>query len=195
MNITLFWKLIEHSNTQQIDADLHLENLIVQLSELSNEDILDYEYRLREVLEECNKYSVLAAAKIIEGYVSDDSFLYFRCGLIAHGKDFFYKSLENIDHLVDVNMDILEIGEDYLYISDDAFIKKNGEDVVHPLPRETASSYLDYNTNLSIKGEDWKEEDLPKLYPKLWEKFGVNNPMKDAIEEIITKYFDNRDKH
>lgn len=108
-------------------------------------------------------------AKIVNDYVRDDSFLYFRCRLIAEGKDIFNKSITNPDSIAERTIEELEFGgEDMLYVSDNAFIIKFGKNSTKELPRDVACDFLDYNFGYDIKGEDWIEEELPSKYPKLW---------------------------
>lgn len=190
MDKNIFWNLIEESKQESKHIEQQIEDLTIKLSQLDEQDIIGFEYRFREALDECDHFSILAAAKIIQGYVSDDSFLYLRCGIIAHGRAFLSKTIENPDNLIFANVRALENGEGFLYIADDAFTRKIGQNTNKPLPRIVALNYLNYEGYRSIKGEDWKEEDLPNMYPKLWAKFGEDNPRKHAIDELISKCFD-----
>jgi len=55
-----------------------------------------------------------------------------------------------------------------------AFEQRTGreEDEDDTFPRAVASTRgLEYDFNVVTKGKDWTEEQLPMMFPKLWEKF------------------------
>ena len=61
-----------------------------------------------------------------------------------------------------------------LYVSTEAYRKKTGiEEENETFPRNVAFQkglsydFVDYDP----EGEDWKKEDLPSMFPKLWDKF------------------------
>ncbi len=172
MNKKVFWEIIEQSKEESENFSHQVKLLISKLSQLEESRIISFEYRLREVISELARYNIMAVAKIVNDYVSDDSFLYFRCRLIAEGKEFLYKVIENPDIIAEYDIQDLELGgEEMLYIADHAFIKKFGEDTEKELPRDVAFDYLNYDGFEEIKGEDWKEEDLPVKYPELWNRY------------------------
>ncbi|WP_316835078.1 DUF4240 domain-containing protein [Pedobacter nutrimenti] len=122
-----------------------------------------------------NDYKALAFAKIVDGYVSDDSFLYFRCWVIAQGLDFYTLTLKNPDLTADmIDSDTEPDFEGLLYVADAAYQNLHKDSDEDELPRDVARTQgFDYDDLAQeITGEDWEEDDLPKLYPKLWAKFG-----------------------
>lgn len=172
MNESSFWHLIEISKNLRKNFSDQIDFLTKSLAKLPEQEIIDFEFRFREALVFSSSYEIMAASKIIIGYVSDDSFLYFRCRLIAEGKDFFYNANNNPDCIAENDIQDLEYeGEEMLYISDNAFVLKFGEDTNKDLPRDAANEYIDYNNWNDIKGEDWDENELPLKYPKLWSKY------------------------
>jgi len=172
MNELVFWEIIEQSKEESRDFSHQIELLINKLSYLEESKIIEFEYRFREALSKSARYNIMAAAKIVNDYVSDDSFLYFRCRLIAEGKELFNKAIENPEVIANSNIQELEFGgEEMLYITDQAFIKKFGEDSEKELPRDIAFKYLNYDEGEEIKGENWKEEELPFKYPEMWNRY------------------------
>ncbi|MCK9451229.1 MAG: DUF4240 domain-containing protein [Bacteroidales bacterium] len=172
MNELVFWEIIEQSKEESRDFTHQIELLINKLSLLEESKIIEFEYRFREALSKSARYNIMAAAKIVNDYVSDDSFLYFRCRLIAEGKELFHKAIENPEVIAKSNIQELEFGgEEMLYIADHAFIKKLGGDTGEELPRDKAFDYLNYDEGEEIEGEDWKEEELPFKYPELWKRY------------------------
>jgi len=170
MKEVIIWEIIEQSKEERRDFKNQAEILINKLSQLSENEIVGFEFTFREMLAKSCHYNILAAAKIIEGYVNDDSFLYFRCRLLAEGKDFYFKVIENPDYIADNPVQETD-GELLLTVADKAFIKKTGENTEEELPREAALSYINYDEGEVMLGESWEENKLPQKYPKLWGKY------------------------
>ncbi len=117
------------------------------------------------------------AGYILNGGCSDDSFEYFRCWLIAHGKEHFYTAMENPDTLVvfyTPDVDDYHF-EDFMYVASDAFEKKTGKDI---------DDFIDYQSFQFTEGKypkmefNWEEEDIesmkaicPKLMEKAWSQY------------------------
>jgi hypothetical protein len=167
-----FWRVIDFAHQQaKVDEGL-FENLLVKnLSQYSSEGIIEFECLLEQQLLAADDFKIMAAQKIIEGSVTDDSYLYFRCWLISQGKNVFEEALRNPDSLANLDTEgtVAEF-EPLLYVSTQAYENKTGkheEDV--SFPRNVASVRgLNYDSASGTKGEDWKEEQLPTLLPKLW---------------------------
>jgi len=53
------------------------------------EQIIEFEIIFRRLIIEVDEFKIMGAQKIIEGYVSDDSYLYFRCWLIGKGEKIY----------------------------------------------------------------------------------------------------------
>jgi hypothetical protein len=172
MDSKLFWDLVDQSKKLGKDYSDQIKILINKLSELEEDEIIGFEFTLRDVLSESAHYNILAAAKIINDFVSDDDFLYLRCRLIAEGKELYYQSIENPEILATTESQYLEIGgEEILSVSDFAFEKKMGSNTDKEMPRDVAFDYLNYDTGEEIKGNAWREADLPVKYPKLWGRY------------------------
>jgi len=172
MDIKEFWKLIETSNE---NSEIRASTIVAHLKEYSPEQIVAFEIILRQYIIEADDFKIMAAAKIIQESVSDDSYLYFRCWLISQGEKTFLGALKNPDTLADkVNRDSETDFEDLIYVSTDAFRSKTGKsEEDETFPRDVAySKGLDYDFGAPpTKGTDWTIDELPKLYPKLWAIF------------------------
>ena len=150
-----------------------LGGLYPQYEKLSEEEIIGFESILREKIIELYHYDIIAAQKIIEGYVSDDSFLYFRCWLISQGQNIFKQTLNNPDYLADiVEKNRIYDLEDLLYVTTIAFEKKTGRKEDENFPRDICDKKgLNYDLVFSPpKGDDWEEKNLPIRFPKLFNK-------------------------
>ena len=170
MDEIIFWQIIEQSKEESKDFEGRINLIIDKLSNLSEKEIVSFEFTFRDMLSKSVHYNILAVITIIENFVSDDTFLYFRCRLLAEGKDFYFKAIKKPDELSDIlNFDLN--GELMLSVSDKAFLKKFGKDTDKELPRDIAFTYRNYDEGEEIFGDEWNEVDLPRKFPKLWTKY------------------------
>ncbi|MBT9393227.1 DUF4240 domain-containing protein [Hymenobacter sp. NST-14] len=175
MNRNVFWELLEAAKKASgQDESMQAELLTEALTEYEPAQIAEFECLLCEYLLEADHFGILAAEKIIDGYVTDDSYLYFRCWLIAQGEDVFHAALRHPDSLADVVEARFPECEALLGVADEAFERRTGqtEDEEAYPSNIAAARGLDYEYGSQTKGEDWTENQLPKLLPKLWKKFG-----------------------
>lgn len=174
-----FWQIIESARAKaQGDQQLQEQTLISSLEKLEPEQIVEFECILCQYLLEADHFDVIAAQKIIDGYVSDDPYLYFRCWLIGQGETVFTNALRNPDSLAAVIDEPYHDFEELLYVATMAYEKRTGkkedDDEEGAFPRSVASARgLNYDSNSETKGDDWTENQLPKMLPKLWKKFGA----------------------
>ncbi len=175
MNKEEFWRVIDFANQQAKGDEQLFENLVVQsLSHYSPEGIIEFECLLAQQLLDADDFKIMAAQKIIEGSITDDSYLYFRCWLICQGRKVFEETLRNPDSLATIDTEgIVAEFEPLLYYSTQAYENKTGKrEEDESFPRSVASARgLSYDSATETKGEDWTEEQLPALLPKLWAKY------------------------
>ena len=167
-----FWELVEKARTDS-KGNLYdqIEIITERLSKRDEKEIIGFECTLRELLMRAYHYNVMAVQKIVEGSVSDDSFLYFRCKLILYGRMIFENAINNPNYIFE-RIDPTVSGEPLLVAADTAFKMKFGEDTEKILPRDYASAVIDYDFGEhEVQGKDWNEEDIPKRYPKLWKAY------------------------
>jgi len=169
-----FWALMDEAIQFAKGADQLKENFLVsELADLPPEDIQDFEIAFRKLMIEANDYKIMGAQKIIQGYVSDDTYLYFRCWLISQGQEVYNEVLKNPDFMANriSKGDICEF-ESLMYVATKAYSKKTGKEEDNTFPRQIAANLgLEYEFGTPpTKGIDWKAEDLPVLFPKLWER-------------------------
>jgi len=171
-----FWKIIDYSIANSKNDKLEKEKIIVEkLSAYSPEQIIEFEIILRQLIIQADDFKTMAAQKIIEDYVSDDSYLYFRCWLIGKGEEIYKGTIRNPDFLSDrIAQDDDFYFEGLLYVATSAYKIRTGiKEEDESFPRDVAiRKGLDYDFGAPpTKGVDWKEEDLPRTYPKLWRLF------------------------
>jgi hypothetical protein len=184
-----FWEIIGLGNLTYEDTS-NVDIIITKLASYSEEDIIGFEIIFRQLLDEADDFGIVAIQKIIFGIVSDDSYLYFRCWLIAQGKDFFNKCLANGDSIVErLQNEQLPSFEDILYISTESFKRKTEIDFEdEQFPRSVAlSKGYDYDFNSPrTKGKKIKMSDLPKKFPQLW-SLCRTNPPHGSVFEMFSK--------
>jgi len=170
-----FWRLIDFAHQQANGDEQLFENLLGKsLGQYPPEEIIEFECLLEQQILAANDFKVMAAQKIIEGSVTDDSYLYFRCWLISQGKNVFEEAIRNPDSLsnIDTEGTVAEF-EPLLYVATQAYRNKTGKkEEDESFPRGVASKRgLNYDSAIETKGQDWTEEQLPTLLPKLWAKY------------------------
>ncbi|TGE25142.1 DUF4240 domain-containing protein [Hymenobacter aquaticus] len=168
---TFFWKLISESRNEAgrnltKQCDLIVSNLISQQEDV----ILGFEICMRDLLKRLNCHDVLTALKIIHGQISDDSFLYLRCNIILSGKTNFYQFIDNADN---INIDVMQMqsGEELLFVADNAFLLKYGDDSDKTLPSDYGMASYDYNMEDGPSGVPVPQEGLKNKFPKLSYQF------------------------
>lgn len=166
-----FWSMIDKSKQSSDDLDQFAKSLTKELKKLPSEDIIGFYLREQKLRFDSYTSDLWCAGYIMNGGCSDDSFEYFRCWLIAQGKEAYYSSLKNPDWLVNLyTEDVDEYDfEDFMYLASDAFEQKNKKDI---------EDYIDYNRFKEHEGEhpdipfNWEEdneESMKKICPKLME--------------------------
>jgi hypothetical protein len=180
-----FWKAIEagaKTNGSNIKAELISDTL----SACTIDEIIQFEIMLRQLLEELDNYKIVAAQKIMQGMVVDDSYLYFRCWIIGNGQKFFRDVSENPDNMVEgININEMPSFEELLYVSTNAYKMKIGQEIEDDnFPRATAiNNGYDYDLGLGkTKGNPLSQEKAQEQFPKLWQLCRVDTPPHSVFE-------------
>lgn len=161
MNVEQFWEIIRKSRRGASDCDTHAEQLRTRLQTLEPQEIIDWDQHMRQRLVEAYRWDVWAVAFIINDGCSDDGFEYFRGWLIAQGKAFFEGVLRNPEYAARRVRDGEAECEAVLYVAAEAYEAKTGQALPH----------TDMDQPDEPAGVPWREEELERLYPKLWKRF------------------------
>ncbi|MBC6975818.1 DUF4240 domain-containing protein [Bacillus sp. Xin] len=183
MNKEQFWQLI----SEMMEKDETSDWLIEQLASRSTSEIADYEIHFQTAFKESYTSSLWAAAYIILGGCSDDSFDYFRGWLIACGQEVFESAMQNPDNLANLipsfyeEEEIIPEFEEMLSVALEAFsLKETGDIEWDDDIWDKFDSLLDekgHDSSMPDIEFDWDEDDeegLAKRFPKLWKRFGEN---------------------
>ena len=166
MSDSTFWDIIARSSAE--DQDQQSKQLATELSKLSQNELIAFEGHYRSKLRQAYHWDLWAAAYIINGGASDDSFDYFCDWLISRGQSVYDAALENPETLIGIATPWETEFEEFRYIMMDVMEEKfSGE---FPRPSEPRPS--------SPAGESWDEETVGDKYPKLaaWVEGNVPTP-------------------
>ena len=171
-----FWQLIERSKLEsEGDCDRQADALRALLLELPATAIVAFDHLFEQYVDQAYRNDLWAAAYIIQGGCSDDGFEYFRRWLIGQGEAVYTASVRDPESLLSVVAPHIGIspflrfgGAPFLrleceslgYAAYRAYEQKTGSEMPrppHPMPE--------------LIGEDWADEDLPAMFPKLWAAF------------------------
>jgi hypothetical protein len=157
-----FWKIITESKEKAAgDSEKQMKILTEILMKADKEEIEKFNNRFYRCFFKAYTWELWGAAFVALGGCSDDAFMDFRGWLIAQGKEVFEAALKDPDSLADyAPLENPGIMEGFSYCASDAYL-------------ELGHGYLQYGIMpvFEPKGREWTEEELPELYPRLWEKF------------------------
>lgn len=159
MDTNRFWQITEGAASPK---ELHRA-----LAELDEADLVSFERLHRTRMDESYRWDLWGAAYLIQGGCSDDSFDYFRAYLISLGSQTYAAALANPDSLADVELDAEgEDWEDWMSPTIAVIFARTGEyDFADSDPAPSARPE-------DPSGEEWDEDDLPALFPRLAARYG-----------------------
>ncbi|MFE1291472.1 DUF4240 domain-containing protein [Streptomyces sp. NPDC058751] len=178
MDTTEFWTTIEAARSAASADRPFAEVLADDLATRSKEDILRYQERFDEVSGAVYRWDVWAAAYLIGGGCSDDSFMDFRAGLVALGRDWYEKAAADPDGLAGHPAVIAAAGayrdealfdEDVNYVAARAFGRVTGdeEDFYEAWTEYEASRDRPARRGDDGMGEDFDFDDAAEMHSRL----------------------------
>ena len=162
MEDSKFWEIIESVTSHISDPEDILAELVEALKALAPEEIIAFKQKQYELDDLAYRWDIWAVAYILNGGCSDDGFAYFRAGLICGGRKKYETALNDPETIADWLPEDFE-GEDFMYLANDAYENLTGNEFPYDQLVSSESS--------GPKGEEWDEDDLPKLYPALCDKY------------------------
>jgi Protein of unknown function (DUF4240) len=91
-----FWELIETARASAVAGGAFHEVLAELLAARTEQEILEYQDKFDQARQALYRWDVWAAAYLIGGGCSDDSFIDFRAGLIAQGRGWYRKAADSL---------------------------------------------------------------------------------------------------
>jgi hypothetical protein len=101
VDINAFWDIIDTARASSGPGKPFDQALAAYLATRSLQDILEYQQGFDEMRTALYRWDVWAAAYLIGGGCSDDSFTDFRAGLIAQGRDWYQRVAASPDSLAE----------------------------------------------------------------------------------------------
>lgn len=163
MDVDRFWKIIDDVHERAgDDNEARVALLKAELEALELEEIAAFQRHYDAQTGRTYRWDLWGAAYVINGGCSDDCFDYFRDWLISEGRSTFEAALVSPDSLANLPRTREAENELFGYAALKAYREKSGHEMEFD-PVEIRGA---------PKGQEWREEDLPKLFPRLSEKYG-----------------------
>jgi hypothetical protein len=163
MTLDQFWSIVgEIHRSSGGDMDAKCELLDKRLRQMSSDEVCSFGQHFADCSDRAYSWGLWAAAYLIRGGCSDDSFTDFRSTLISMGRETFEKALENPESLVDIDYDADTADyEGYQYVPYKVYSDMNGGQRIPRLRPHPATP----------SGRDWDETKVAELYPTLAKKY------------------------
>lgn len=177
MNELTFWQIIEDAHKQSGgNCSLQVDSIEKDLTKLDDLAIVEFKKILLQRLNQSCSWDLLNSMAIIEGYVSDDSFEYWRAGLILQGRKIFEDALKNPETLADVRF---ERCERFLYSATEVWCNRHpDEDMIYPsVPKAELSGDNPISTVEELKAR------FPRLVEMFWDKWTQYSPYRERVQE------------
>lgn len=163
MDESNFWHIVNTArDAAGTDTEARIDTLRSALEELPLSSVQSFQRMYEQILLRANRWDLWGAAYLMNEGCSDDCFRYFRDWLISEGKDVFERALQNPDSLVEAPaLDYYEL-ESFGYVALEVFESKGGGELERDFACELAQP----------AGDEWEEDDLPEMFPRLAARFG-----------------------
>ncbi|MFI9272527.1 DUF4240 domain-containing protein [Kitasatospora sp. NPDC052896] len=167
---TDFWQLIDETrDAAEGDPDDQADLLVDRLAQLTPDEVIDFARLFEARFQRAYTWELWGAAHLLLGGASEDGFDFFRCWLIAQGREVFEGAVHDPDALAELVPDFDEEedgdAEDFGYAADEAHEQLTGlplPDLGTRQPRQPAGQSFDFDD----------ERMMAKRFPRLWEQYG-----------------------
>jgi hypothetical protein len=181
MNIEQFWQLIEATKEESSgNTDIQADLLTRRLRRFSVPNIIRFDRIFGDHYAPLHSSVIWAAAELIKGGCSDDSYDYFRAWLIGQGKAIYDIALANPDDLAEVESIVgakTYSGELLMYAAGYAYEEKTGEDDFDEQLLDEELTDQPETGSYEWLVLDWVQEGktvpekLKEMLPKLYHRF------------------------
>lgn len=167
-----FWSVIDRARPNSTSNAELIERLRAELTALSLDEVASYQSHFEALFDDSYGWSLWAAAYLIGGGCSDDSFMDFRGWLITQGRDVYEAAHADPESLATAELAHPEEDaflEDVLYLGPEIFSSKGGGELARAQTPPAEPS-----------GSEWEEDALAELCPRLSDRFGfaANAPVE-----------------
>ena len=162
MDIDAFWKIIDGVRARAgNDPDARIRFLKIEMARHGIDEIQAFQRQYDRQIVASYRWDLWGAAYVMNGGCSDDGFRYFRDWLISEGRKTFEAAMKSPESLADLPKVELAENELFGYVAMDVFAAKGGGEIDRDMSTEGAEP----------QGKSWKEDELPKLFPRLSKKY------------------------
>lgn len=167
MNKNTFWEIMERAKAA--DTEIMFENLMKEMTRLQEKDVQKFRAYLGAYTEIVNETIWIdMACKVINGYVSDDTGLYFSLWLISLGEAIVLKALQDPDSLS--ALPEIPFGDaDFEMLMAVGFDEDEADSV---------------EESIEALAEDITKEIIPSIQYKDGEKYGHYKSFEDGMADI-----------
>lgn len=166
-----FWQLVEDAKPNRqhrivamfrkaprYNYTRHQQQLKKALMKLAPQQIVAFNNRLRQLQGQANDWQLWGAIYLINNGCGDDCFGDFRGWVVAQGRDFYYKTINDPDTLGELDKELLLIDwEGFSYVPMDAMEALTGSSIL-----------TGFEEQQEIKGAAWDSDDtLRERYPRI----------------------------
>ncbi|MER6677437.1 DUF4240 domain-containing protein [Streptomyces sp. NPDC000983] len=178
MEIDTFWDIIEAARAGAAESGEPFDEVLVgQLAARPRQEILEYAARFDTLHDALYRWDVWAAAYLIGGGCSDDSFMDFRAGVIASGRRWYERVAADPDSLAEHPEAVADANardrsevlfyEDVNYAAAGAFERITGDaDAFYEAWREFRGAHNEDRTSVDM-GEDFDFDDDDEMRRRL----------------------------
>ena len=174
MTLDEFWMHIEAAKREASSVELIPQALTRRLSQLPENEIVEFSNHFRDCLNRSNDARLWVAASVMMGGCGDDSFDYFRGWLIAQGREVFEGVLADPDSMAELDCIPQDRRsarlEEMLAVDAHAYEQRIGSDDIEILRSRPRHG----TRNLEFLRLSEKEE--LELFPKLAARFSKPAP-------------------
>ncbi|WP_158566999.1 DUF4240 domain-containing protein [Actinomadura craniellae] len=187
-----FWALIEEARiTADGDAHEQVELLVDRLRRLSPAEIRFFSRQWDLVTHEGHIWDLVGAAYVLDGYVSDDHFDYFRPWLMMHGRDVWEAAVADVENLADAPLRFVNGWpqlEDALYMDVRAYGEATGrgEDAFYEDMTEDDREEHRRLALAPLRGVPLPEtdEECARCWPRLWARYAARPERLAFIQRL-----------
>jgi hypothetical protein len=155
-----FWELVQRAHdTASDEMDRKCEVLKAEIGKLSKNEASDFAVLFHTMMDRAYSHKLWGAAYAIHGGCSDDTFNDFRSSLISRGRACFERAIADPDSLADEEFDAT------------AWFYEGYQYAVTAGVKAVAGLRPGRHHPDRPSGEDWVEDDLRELFPRLSTKF------------------------
>ena len=166
-----FWDIIEKSDCGKELAD--------QIGSFTDDELIGFNYWWDYFSHKLYRQDLWAAAYIVRGGCSDDSFDYFRSWLITQGRKTVYNALENADSLCEVfeKLDSSEepVNEEANVLIYDEIESRSAQNEEF-LRKRKEYEHPAYTYDIEFEWEEDDEDSIRAVCPRIFDRFWDSPP-------------------